>query len=142
MGSVFFKKGSEKLNSTAQNFFDFKVKDITGNVVDFSTFKNKKAIMVVNVACKWGLTSSNYTAMVEMHKELSPQGFEILAFPCNQFFSQESGSHEEIKKFVDENFKAKFPIFEKVEVNGENTHPLFVFLRNHSELYNKKTGQA
>lgn len=52
MGSVFFKKGSEKLNSSAQNFFDFKVKDITGKVVDFSTFKNKKAIMVVNVACK------------------------------------------------------------------------------------------
>ena len=92
MGSVFFKKGSEKLNTPAQSFFDFKVKDITGKLVDFSTFKDKKAIMVVNVACKWGLTSSNYQAMVEMHKELSPQGFEILAFPCNQFFSQESGS--------------------------------------------------
>ena len=77
-----------------------------------------------------------------MHKELSPKGFEILAFPCNQFFSQESGSLEEIKKFVDENFNAKFLIFEKVEVNGANTHPLFVFLRNHSELYNSKTGQA
>lgn len=142
MGSVFFKKGSEKLNSSAQNFFDFKVKDITGKVVDFSTFKNKKAIMVVNVACKWGLTSSNYTAMVDMHKELKDQGFEILAFPCNQFFGQESGSPEEIKKFVDENFKAEFPIFEKVEVNGDKTHPLFVFLRNNSELFNKKTGQA
>lgn len=65
-----------------------------------------------------------------------------MAFPCNQFFSQENGSPEEIRKFVDENFHAKFPIFEKVEVNGESTHPLFVFLRNHSELYNSKTGQA
>ena len=80
--------------------------------------------------------------MVDMHKELKDQGFEILAFPCNQFFGQESGSPEEIKKFVDENFKAEFPIFEKVEVNGDKTHPLFVFLRNNSELFNKKTGQA
>jgi glutathione peroxidase-family protein len=52
MGSVFFKKGSEKLNAPVQSFFDFKVKDITGKVIDFSTFKDRKAIMVVNVACK------------------------------------------------------------------------------------------
>lgn len=70
MGSVFFKKGSEKLSSTNQSFFDFKIKDITGKLIDFSTFKDKKAIMVVNVACKWGLTSSNYKAMVQMHEEL------------------------------------------------------------------------
>lgn len=70
MGSVFFKKGSEKLSSANQSFFDFKIKDITGKLIDFSTFKGKKAIMVVNVACKWGLTSSNYKAMVQMHEEL------------------------------------------------------------------------
>ena len=52
MGSAFFKKGSEKLNAPAKSFFDFKVKDITGKLVDFSTFKDRKAIMVVNVACK------------------------------------------------------------------------------------------
>jgi hypothetical protein len=52
MGSVFFKKGSDKLNAPIQSFFDFKVKDITGKLVDFSIFKDKKAIMVVNVACK------------------------------------------------------------------------------------------
>lgn len=52
MGAVFFKKGTEKLPSTGQSFFDFKVKDITGKLIDFSTFKDKKAIMVVNVACK------------------------------------------------------------------------------------------
>lgn len=52
MGSVFFKKGSEKLASTNQSFFDFKINDITGKLIDFSTFKGKKAIMVVNVACK------------------------------------------------------------------------------------------
>ena len=67
-----------------------------------------------------------------MHNELSSKGFEILAFPCNQFFSQESGSEADIKKFVKENFGANFPIFSKIEVNGNNTHPLFVFLRNNS----------
>ncbi len=75
MGSAFFKRGSEKLKPTNQSFFDFKIKDIMGKLVDFSTFKDRKAIMVVNVACKWGLTSSNYQAMVDMHEELKSKGF-------------------------------------------------------------------
>ncbi len=65
-----------------------------------------------------------------------------MAFPCNQFFGQESGSHEEIKEFVKKNFEATFKLFEKVEVNGPNTHPLFVYLRNNSELFDSKTGEA
>lgn len=63
-------------------------------MIDFSIYKGKKAILVVNVACKWGLTSSNYKRLTEMYNELEKQGFEILAFPCNQFFKQENGSHE------------------------------------------------
>ena len=66
----------------------------------------------------------------------------ILGFPCNQFFSQESGSEAEIKKFVKDNFNASFPLFEKIEVNGADTHPLYVFLRQHSELFNSNKGQA
>ena len=77
-----------------------------------------------------------------MYNELSSKGLEILAFPCNQFFSQESGSEAEIKKFVKENFNASFPIFSKVEVNGENTHPLFIYLRNNSELFDSAKGTA
>ena len=98
--------------------------------------------MVVNVACKWGLTSENYKEMVRVHEKLKGKGFEILAFPCNQFFGQESGTPEEIDAFVQENFKASFPIMEKVEVNGENTHPVFAFLRNNSSLYDPATKTA
>ena len=66
--------------------------------------------MVVNVACKWGLTSDNYKEMVKAHHKWRDQGFEIVAFPCNQFFGQESGSPEEIDAFVKNNFAAEFPI--------------------------------
>ena len=66
--------------------------------------------MVVNVACKWGLTSENYKEMVKAHEKWKNSGFEILAFPCNPFFGQESGSPEEIEQFVTENFNVKFPV--------------------------------
>ena len=77
-----------------------------------------------------------------MHNELSSRGFEILVFLSNEFFNQESGSESEIKKFVQDNFKANFPIFAKSEVNGTNPNPVFAYLRRHSELYNKETGEA
>lgn len=66
-------------------------------------------------------------------------GFTILAFPCNQFFGQESESEVNIKKFVEKNFNVTFPMFAKIEVNGDNVHPLFKFLRNNSELYDPVT---
>lgn len=77
-----------------------------------------------------------------MHNELKERGFELLAFPCNQFFSQESGSHEEILEFVRSKFGSKFILFEKAEVNGPNTHPVFKFLRNNSSLFNEKDGTS
>ena len=80
--------------------------------------------------------------MVKAHARWRKVGFEILAFPCNQFFGQESGSPEEINKFVKENFNVEFPVMEKIEVNGENTHPLFIYLRNNSELFDPKTNTA
>ena len=127
------KTGADKLTKEVPpNFFDFKVKDIDGNVVDFAKYKDRKLIMVVNVACKWGLTSANYKGMVKMHNDLHSKGFEILAFPCNQFFNQENENEATIKKFVKENFNAGFPIFEKIEVNGQNTHPLYIYMRNRS----------
>lgn len=77
--------------------------------------------------------------MVKAHERWSKHGFEIVAFPCNQFFGQESGTPEEIDAFVKSHFNANFPIMEKVEVNGENTHPVFVYLRNNSSLYDPTT---
>ena len=80
--------------------------------------------------------------MVKAHEKWRASGFEIIAFPCNQFMGQESGSPEEIEDFVAKNFNAKFPIMEKVETNGEKTHPVFVYLRNNSELFDPKTNTA
>ena len=64
-----------------------------------------------------------------MHEELHDKGFELLAFPCNQFGAQEPGTHEEINNYVTSNFGCKFPIFEKLEVNGDNTHPVYQYLK-------------
>jgi len=75
------------------------------------------------------LTKRDYTGLVSLYEELHDQGLEILAFPCNQFGHQESGTSEEIRAFVDK-FGVKFPMFNKVEVNGKDAHPVFVFLKN------------
>lgn len=143
MAKLIFKSGSEGIKApTTKSFFDFSVKDIYGKDFPFAQLKDRKLIMVVNVACKWGLTSENYTEMVKAHERWRNKGFEVIAFPCNQFFGQESGSPEEITDFVKKNFNASFPIMEKVEVNGENTHPVFAFLRNNSSLFDPKTQTA
>lgn len=75
------------------------------------------------------MTKRDYTGLVSLYEELHDQGLEILAFPCNQFGHQESGTSEEIRAFVDK-FGVKFPMFNKVEVNGKDAHPVFVFLKN------------
>ena len=77
-----------------------------------------------------------------MYDELSHKGLEILAFPCNQFFKQESGTHQEILEFVRKRYNANFTLFQKIEVNGENTHPIYRYLRSKSELFNKKTSRS
>jgi glutathione peroxidase len=77
-----------------------------------------------------------------MHNELREKGFELLAFPCNQFFSQESGTPQEIIEFVTNRFGSKFTLFEKVEVNGPNTHPVYRFLRTNSPLFSGKDNSA
>uniref|UniRef100_A0A7S3KDL8 Glutathione peroxidase n=1 Tax=Euplotes crassus TaxID=5936 RepID=A0A7S3KDL8_EUPCR len=73
--------------------------------------------------------------MVKIHNKYRDHGFEIFAFPCNQFMSQEPGTHEQIKKFAQEKYGAEFPLFSKVDVNGPDTHEVFKFCRRHSPLY-------
>lgn len=111
-----------------QSVHDFTIKDATGNNVDLSLYKGK-VLLIVNVASKCGLTNSNYTELNELYQKYKEHGFEILAFPCNQFGEQEPGSNDEIVDFVCTRFKSEFPIFEKVDVNGENAAPLYKFLK-------------
>jgi len=83
-----------------------------------------KAVLVVNVASKCGLTPQ-YTALEELHKAYSDQGFSVVGFPCNQFGGQEPGSAEEIQSFCSTTYGVTFPLFEKIDVNGENRNPVY-----------------
>ncbi|CAN4077117.1 unnamed protein product [Withania somnifera] len=114
---------------TEKTIYDFTVKDIDGKDVPLSTFKGK-VLLIVNVASRCGLTTSNYTELSRVYEKHKDQGLEILAFPCNQFGAQEPGSNPEIKQFACTRFKAEFPIFDKVDVNGPNTAPVYQFLKS------------
>ncbi|CAA6663951.1 unnamed protein product [Spirodela intermedia] len=99
------------------SIYDLTVKDIRGEDVSLGTYSGK-VLLIVNVASKCGLTHSNYKELNVLYKTYKDQGLEILAFPCNQFRSQESGSNEEIQETVCTIFKAEFPIFDKVKRNS------------------------
>ncbi|PIA49456.1 hypothetical protein AQUCO_01300338v1 [Aquilegia coerulea] len=113
----------------AQSIYDFTVKDARGNDVDLSIYKGK-VLLIVNVASQCGLTNSNYTELAKVYENYKDQGLEILAFPCNQFGSQEPGTNEEIVEFACTKFKAEYPIFDKVDVNGANAAPIYKFLKS------------
>uniref|UniRef100_A0A1J3CW40 Glutathione peroxidase n=1 Tax=Noccaea caerulescens TaxID=107243 RepID=A0A1J3CW40_NOCCA len=115
--------------SEPKSIYDFTVKDAKGNDVDLSTYKGK-VLLIVNVASQCGLTNSNYTELAQLYQKYKDHGFEILAFPCNQFGSQEPGTNEEILEFACTRFKAEYPIFDKVDVNGDKAAPIYKFLKS------------
>ena len=83
-----------------------------------------KALLVVNVASKCGLTPQ-YTGLEQLQKEYADRGFSVLGFPCNQFGAQEPGSPEEIETFCSTTYGVTFPMMEKIDVNGDNRHPIY-----------------
>ena len=112
------------LPSQAQNkFFDFKLKALSGEEIPMSTYKGK-VVIVVNTASKCGLTPQ-YEGLETMYKKYENQGLVILGIPCNQFLDQEPGSASEIAEFCQKNYGVSFPMFSKIEVRGENAHPLY-----------------
>jgi glutathione peroxidase len=88
-----------------------------------------KVLLIVNVASKCGFTSQ-YRDLQNLYTENQAKGLEILGFPCNQFGAQEPGSAEEIQSFCSTNYGVTFPMFEKIDVNGDATHPLYVYLKD------------
>ncbi|CAH2071243.1 unnamed protein product [Thlaspi arvense] len=116
-------------SSEPKSIYDFTVKDAKGSDVDLSTYKGK-VLLIVNVASQCGLTNSNYTELAQLYQKYKDHGFEILAFPCNQFGNQEPGSNEEILQFACTRFKAEYPIFDKVDVNGDKAAPIYKFLKS------------
>lgn len=105
---------------------DFKVKSINAKEVDLAQYKGK-VIVVVNVASECGLTPQ-YEGLEALYEKYSDKGLTVLGFPCNQFGMQEPGSDAEIAEFCQSNYKVKFPMFSKIDVNGENAAPLYKHL--------------
>jgi len=110
------------------NFYDFEAKKINGENISMQQFKGK-TVLVVNTASKCGLTPQ-YEGLEKMYETYKDKGLVILGFPCNQFAHQEPGSSNEITEFCVVNYGVTFPMFEKVDVNGENAHPIFKYLKS------------
>ncbi|HHU71609.1 MAG TPA: glutathione peroxidase [Clostridiales bacterium] len=108
--------------------YDFKVKDRHGNEVSLSHYKDK-VLLIVNTATQCGFTPQ-YSALQEMYDRYNGEGLVILDFPCNQFGNQAPGTDEEIQSFCETNYGVTFPSFSKIEVNGENEHPLYTYLKS------------
>ena len=107
--------------------YDFNAKDLNGNEVDFAQFKDK-VLLIVNTASKCGFTPQ-FEGLEELHQSYKDQGLVVIGFPCNQFGSQDPGSNEEIGAFCQKNYGVSFLMMEKIDVNGENEHPLYTWLK-------------
>lgn len=113
----------------AQSFYDFKMRTLTGEEIDFSSFKGKK-VLVVNTASECGYTPQ-YAGLQELHQQQGNK-VAVLGFPANNFGGQEPGSHEQIAAFCEKNYGVSFPVFEKVSVVGADQHPLYQWLKEQS----------
>ena len=107
--------------------YDFKVRNAKGEEVPMTEFKGK-VLLIVNTATGCGFTSQ-YEGLQKLYEKYRDKGLEILDFPCNQFGHQAPGTDEEIQEFCTLKYNTTFPLFSKIDVNGENADPLFVYLK-------------
>ena len=121
--SVFTINGQEK----NMNFYQFNAKTLQGKEVSMKNYEGK-VVLVVNVASKCGFTPQ-YEGLEALYKKYSSKGLVILGFPCNQFAGQEPGNAEEIAKFCSLTYGVNFPMFAKIDVNGDNADPLYKYLK-------------
>lgn len=110
------------------NIYDFIVKDDGLNEISLNKYKGK-VILIVNTASKWGFTPQ-FEGLQTLYEKFGNEKFEILAFPCNQFANQELVNDLEIKSFCTINYGVTFPVFKKIDINGESAEPLFEHLKN------------
>jgi len=111
--------------------YDYKVRNISGEEVALSEFAGK-ILLVVNTASKCGFTPQ-YKGLETLYKELQADGLVILGFPCNQFGGQEPGDDGQVEEFCQLNYGVSFPMFSKIEVNGDAAHPLFKYLKQQAK---------
>jgi glutathione peroxidase len=108
------------------NIYDFSVKKASGEEISLKEYEGK-VILIFNSATRCGFTKQ-YDDLQDLYEKYGEEGFVVLDFPCNQFGGQAPESDEEIVSFCDASFGITFPIFSKIEVNGDNAHPLFKYL--------------
>ena len=107
--------------------YDFSAKTIDGREISMKDFEGK-VLLIVNTASKCGFTPQ-YEGLEKLHKKYGPNGFAVLGFPCNQFGAQEPGDASEIANFCKLTYDVGFPLFAKIDVNGDQAHPLFQLLK-------------
>ena len=110
-----------------QNFYNFKATSLQGKEINMDNYKDK-VVLVVNTASKCGLTPQ-YEGLERLYKDYKDKGLVILGFPCNQFAGQEPGTEKEISEGCLINYGVSFPMFSKIDVNGDNAHPLYKYLK-------------
>jgi glutathione peroxidase len=115
-------------NTTNDNISSIKVKEMNGKMISLSSYKGK-VLLIVNVASKCGFTPQ-YKGLEELYNRYKDKGFEILAFPCNDFGHQEPGTNAEIKQFCTEKYDVTFKLFDKIKVLGDEKAPLYTKLTN------------
>jgi glutathione peroxidase len=114
------------------SIYDYSFTDNSGNTVEMSQFKNK-VLLLVNVASQCGFTKQ-YEGLQELHKKYADQGLVVIGFPCNQFGSQEPGTDQDIKEFCQTNYGVDFLMSTKIDVNGDNAHPIYKFLKSEAKV--------
>lgn len=112
----------------SKSFYDLKAISLQGEEIAMSDYRGK-VVLIVNVASKCGYTPQ-YAGLEELYKKYKSKGLVVLGFPCNQFMKQEPGTSSEIQEFCQVNYGVSFQMFEKINVNGVHTHPVYQFLKN------------
>ena len=124
---TFFEKADAKYEKL---FFDHSIKNINNETIDLNQYKGK-TILLVNVASNCGFTKQ-YTGLQDLYEKYKDRGFYVIGVPSNQFGGQEPGAESEIKDFCETNFNITFPLTKKVDVKGENAHPIYIWAKeNH-----------
>jgi glutathione peroxidase-family protein/Flp pilus assembly protein TadD len=126
--ALFLVAATMMMGVSAQSIYDFEVNDVAGKPVSLSEYKGK-VLLIVNTATECGFTPQ-YKELEPIYERYREKGLEILDFPCNQFGGQAPGTIQEIQEFCSANFDVHFPLFDKVDVNGDDQSPLFKFLKS------------
>lgn len=116
---------------TPSNIYEFSASSINGQLCQLDQYRGQ-VLLIVNVASQCGFTPQ-YAELEALYRKLQPKGFSVLGFPCNQFGAQEPGSASEIKEFCSRTYEVTFPLFAKIDVNGNDTHPLFAWLKSQAK---------